>query len=151
MPSLSHPHCLYFGVMFYVAGAHKISDDVAKLKNDIIDGRLPCSKEQAIRLAAIQSPRFVILWKKYTDFRCKNDISEFGDHEQDKFTAEYFKEYPLLPKNMTKDEVTCTDLLNEVMAAHASLQGLPSARAELQYIKDVQLMDGYGSDFYVAK
>nr|KAG5712809.1 hypothetical protein BaRGS_007406 [Batillaria attramentaria] len=54
----AHPHCLYFGVMFYVAGAHKISDDVARshyylqLKNDIIDGRLPCSKEQAIRLAA---------------------------------------------------------------------------------------------------
>ncbi|KAK7104149.1 hypothetical protein V1264_018912 [Littorina saxatilis] len=54
----SHPHCLYFGVMFYVAGAHRISDDVARyhyylqLKNDIVDGRLPCSVEQAVRLAA---------------------------------------------------------------------------------------------------
>lgn len=24
--------------------------------------------------------------------------AEFGDHEQDKFTAENFKDYPLLPK-----------------------------------------------------
>nr|KAG5687314.1 hypothetical protein BaRGS_011720 [Batillaria attramentaria] len=54
MPSLSHPHCLYFGVMFYVAGPTYY----LQLKNDIIDGRLPCSKEQAIRLAAIQSPRW---------------------------------------------------------------------------------------------
>lgn len=52
---------------------------------------------------------------------------------------------------MTKDETTYSDLLNEVFAAHANLQGLPAARAELQYIKDVQLMDSYGCDFYVAK
>lgn len=52
---------------------------------------------------------------------------------------------------MTKDDATYTDLLGEVMAAHASLQGLPSARAEIQYIKDVLLMDGYGCDYYVAK
>ena len=54
-------------------------------------------------------------------------------------------------QNMTKDETTYSDLLNEVFAAHANLQGLPAARAELQYIKDVQLMDSYGCDFYVAK
>ena len=52
---------------------------------------------------------------------------------------------------MTKDESTYADLLSEVFGAHSSLQGLPAARAELQYIKDVQLMDGYGCDFYVAK
>ena len=54
-------------------------------------------------------------------------------------------------QNMTKDESTYSELLNEVFAAHANLQGVPAARAELQYIKDVQLMDGYGCDFYVAK
>lgn len=54
-------------------------------------------------------------------------------------------------QNMTKDEGTLGDLLNEVFAAHASLQGVPAAQAELQYIKDVQLMDGYGCEFYVAK
>lgn len=58
---------------------------------------------------------------------------------------------PLFWQNMTKDETTYADLLHEVFSAHASLQGLPAARAELQYIKDVQLMDGYGCDFYVAK
>ena len=26
----NHCHCLYFGVMFYVLGAHKISDEVAR-------------------------------------------------------------------------------------------------------------------------
>ena len=52
---------------------------------------------------------------------------------------------------MTKDESAYGELLNEVFAAHANLQSLPAARAELQYIKDVLLMDGYGCDFYVAK
>lgn len=52
---------------------------------------------------------------------------------------------------MTKDEATHMDLLNEVMAAHATLQGVTTSRAELQYIKDVLLMDGYGCDYYVAK
>ena len=54
-------------------------------------------------------------------------------------------------QNMTKDDATYADLLNEVFAAHSSLQGVPAARAELQYIKEVQLMDGYGCDFYLAK
>lgn len=135
----SHPHCLYFGVMFYVAGAHRISDDIARyhyylqLKNDIVDGRLPCAVEQAIRLAAFSLQ------------------AECGDHDQEKCTAEYFKDYPLLPKTMTKDETTYSELLSEVFASHAKLQGLAGARAELQYIKDVQLMDGYGCEFYVAK
>ena len=52
---------------------------------------------------------------------------------------------------MTKDENTTYDLLAEVFAVHSNLQGLPDGRAVLQYIKDVQLMDGYGCEFYVAK
>ncbi|GFR60099.1 tyrosine-protein phosphatase non-receptor type, partial [Elysia marginata] len=132
----NHCHCLYFGVMFYVLGAHKISDEVARyhyylqLKNDIIDGRLPCSSEQAIRLAAYSLQ------------------AEFGDYEPDKYAAE---DYLLFPKTMMKDETITAELFSEAVAGHASLQGVPPIRAELQYVKEVQVMDGYGAEYYSAK
>ncbi|XP_012940098.1 tyrosine-protein phosphatase non-receptor type 21 [Aplysia californica] len=132
----SHSHCLYFGVMFYVIGAHKIPDEVARyhyylqLKNDVMDGRLPCSVEQAIRLAAYSLQ------------------AEFGDYEPEKYSAE---EYLLFPKTMMKDENTAAELLAEAIAGHESLKGVPPVRAELQYVKEVQMMDGYGAEYYSAK
>ncbi|XP_059161044.1 tyrosine-protein phosphatase non-receptor type 21-like isoform X2 [Physella acuta] len=132
----SHSHCLYFGVMFYIIGAHKIPDEVARyhyylqLKNDVIDGRLPCSSEQAIRLAAYSLQ------------------AEFGDYEPDKYSVQ---DYLLFPKTMMKDEAVAAELLSEAIAGHASLQGVPPVRAELQYVKEVQMMDGYGAEYYSAK
>lgn len=132
----NHCHCLYFGVMFYVLGAHKILDEVARyhyylqLKNDIIDGRLPCSAEQAIRLAAYSLQ------------------AEFGDYEPGKYAAE---DYLLFPKTMMKDETITAELFSEAVSGHASLQGVPPIRAELQYVKEVQVMDGYGAEYYSAK
>ncbi|CAL1539436.1 unnamed protein product, partial [Lymnaea stagnalis] len=132
----SHSHCLYFGVMFYIIGAHKIPDETARyhyylqLKNDLIDGRLPCSSDQAIRLAAYSLQ------------------AEFGDYEPEKYSVQ---DYLLFPKTMMKDEAVANELLSEAIAGHISLQGVPPVRAELQYVKEVQMMDGYGAEYYSAK
>ncbi|KAK6182292.1 hypothetical protein SNE40_010006 [Patella caerulea] len=134
-----HPPCLYFGVQFYVASAHRIPDEVARfhyylqLKNDIIDGRLPCSVEQAVRLAALSLQ------------------AEFGDCEYDKQNPAYFKDHPLLPKSMTKDESTFMELLSDVINGHYRLHGVHGIKAEIQYIKEVQQMDGFGTEYYIAK
>ncbi|XP_041353223.1 tyrosine-protein phosphatase non-receptor type 21-like [Gigantopelta aegis] len=135
-----HPPCLYFGIMFYVLGAHKIPDENARyhyylqLKNDIIDGRIPATVEQAIRLAAYSLQ------------------AECGDHDLESQTVEYFRDnYVLLPKSMTKNEVTQLELLVEVINAYSSLQSCHPVKAEIQYIKEVQLMDGYGMEYYNAK
>lgn len=52
---------------------------------------------------------------------------------------------------MMKDEAVAAELLSEAIAGHASLQGVPPVRAELQYVKEVQMMDGYGAEYYSAK
>ncbi|KAH9507233.1 Tyrosine-protein phosphatase non-receptor type 21 [Bulinus truncatus] len=132
----NHCHCLYFGVMFYVMGAHKIPDDAARyhyylqLKNDVIDGRLPCSSDQAIRLAAYSLQ------------------AEFGDYEPEKYSIQNLQ---LFPKTMMKDESVAAEFLSEAMSGHASLQGVPPVRAELQYVKEIQMMDGYSVEYYSAK
>lgn len=52
---------------------------------------------------------------------------------------------------MTKDEATLLELTKEILKVHSSLQGVPVAKAEIQYIKEVQLLDGYGMEYYLAK
>ncbi|WAR19251.1 PTN21-like protein [Mya arenaria] len=96
---------LYFGVIFYIANAHKIVDDVARyqyylqLKSDIVDGRLPLTVDQ----------------------------------------------------NLTRDSQIVQELMNEVLQVYMSLHGLPPVKAEIHYMKEIQMMDGYGMEYYVAK
>ena len=52
---------------------------------------------------------------------------------------------------MMTDEAVSAELLSEAIAGHESLKGVPPVRAELQYVKEVQMMDGYGAEFYNAK
>lgn len=130
---------LYFGVMFYIANAHKIVDDVARyqyylqLKNDIVDGRLPLTVDQVIRLAAFSLQ------------------VEFSDHEYDRTISDYFTDNMVFPKNLTKDDNIMSELMNEVLQVYISLQGVHPVKAEIQYMKEIQMMDGYGMEYYVAK
>ena len=57
----------------------------------------------------------------------------------------------LFIQTMMKDEAITAELFSEAVAGHASLQGVPPIRAELQYVKEVQVMDGYGAEYYSAK
>ncbi|XP_060590251.1 tyrosine-protein phosphatase non-receptor type 21-like [Ruditapes philippinarum] len=130
---------LYFGVIFYIASAHKIVDDVARyqyylqLKNDIVDGRLPLTVDQVIRLAAYSLQ------------------VEFNDYESEKPAADYFTDNMVFPKNLTKDENILQELQHEVVQVYMGLQGVHPVKAEIQYMKEIQMMDGYGMEYYIAK
>ena len=52
---------------------------------------------------------------------------------------------------MTTDDRALADLTLEIVSTHHSLQGLPPAVAELQYIVEAQKLDGYGVEYYPAK
>ena len=41
--------------------------------------------------------------------------------------------------------------MNEVLQVYVSLQGVHPVKAEIQYMKEIQMMDGYGMEYYVAK
>ncbi|XP_052058898.1 tyrosine-protein phosphatase non-receptor type 21-like isoform X1 [Mytilus californianus] len=130
---------LYFGVMFYIPGAHKLADEVARfqyflqLKNDIVDGRIPLSVDQAVRLSALSLQ------------------AEFDDYQEDKNAQDYFKDNALFPKTMCKDETTVTEMMHEALNCYINLHGVHHVKAEINYIKDIQMMDGYGMDYYAAK
>ena len=52
---------------------------------------------------------------------------------------------------MTTDDRTLANLTLEIVSTHHSLQGLPPAIAELQYIIEAQKLEGYGVEYYSAK
>lgn len=130
---------LYFGVMFYVNGAHKIEDNRVRynyflqLKSDVMDNRISCSTEQAVRLAAL-----------YLQV-------DLGQYDPEQHSLDYLKELQILPKSMTKDENTMIELLKEVVQCYQNLAGLPPFIAVVYYIKHVQMFDGYGMEYYAAK
>lgn len=131
---------LYLGVIFYVTDVSLLEDEVTRyhyflqLKMDVVEGRLRCNYEQAIVLASYSLQ------------------AEFGDHDQEKHTAEYLKDFPLLPKPMVSQfEDRLGALTDAVVTQHASLKGIPQQLSEIYYIVGAQQLDGYGQDCFLAK
>ena len=52
---------------------------------------------------------------------------------------------------MTRDPSILQEVKNEILAVYSSLQGMPQVKAEIQYMKEIQMMDGYGMEYYTAK
>ena len=131
---------LFLGVIFYVTDVSLLEDEVTRyhyflqLKMDVVEGRLRCNHEQAIVLASYSLQ------------------AEFGDHDQEKHTAEYLKEFPLLPKPMMAQfEDRIGALTDAVVMQHASLAGIAQQLAEIYYIVGAQQLEGYGQECFLAK
>jgi len=131
---------LYLGVIFYVTDVSLLEDEVTRyhyflqLKMDVVEGRLRCNYEQAIVLASYSLQ------------------AEFGDHDQEKHTAEYLKDFPLLPKPMISQfEDRLGALTDAVVTQHSSLAGIAQQLAEIYYIVGAQQLEGYGQECFLAK
>ena len=131
---------LYLGVIFYVTDVSLLEDEITRyhyflqLKMDVVEGRLRCNYEQAIVLASYSLQ------------------AEFGDHDPEKHTAEYLKDFPLLPKPMIDQfEDSLGALTDAVVTQHASLAGIAQQLAEIYYIVGAQQLDGYGQECFLAK
>ena len=131
---------LFLGVIFYVTDVSLLEDEVTRyhyflqLKMDVVEGRLRCNHEQAIVLASYSLQ------------------AEFGDHDPEKHTAEYLKEFPLLPKPMVDQfEDRLGALTDAVVMQHASLAGIAQQLAEIYYIVGAQQLEGYGQECFLAK
>jgi len=131
---------LYLGVIFYVTDVSLLEDEVTRyhyflqLKMDVVEGRLRCNYEQAIVLASYSLQ------------------AEFGDHDPEKHTAEYLKDFPLLPKPMISQfDDRLSTLTDAIITQHASLTGIAQQLAEVYYIVGAQQLDGYGQECFLAK
>ena len=111
---------LFLGVIFYVTDVSLLEDEITRyhyflqLKMDVVEGRLRCNHEQAIVLASYSLQ------------------AEFGDHDPEKHTAEYLKDFPLLPKPMVDQfEDRMGALTDAVVMQHSSLAGIAQQLAEV--------------------
>lgn len=52
---------------------------------------------------------------------------------------------------MCRDEGAVGEMMQEVLNSYNNLQGIHPVKAEMQYIKEIQMMDGYGMEYYTAK
>ncbi|XP_071439695.1 tyrosine-protein phosphatase non-receptor type 14 [Hetaerina americana] len=141
--------CLYLRVMYYVSGVSLLTDEMTRyhyflqLKMDVIEGRMSVSPKQAVILASYSMQ------------------AEFGNHDPERHTAEYLKDFVLFPKHLTEcgddGELnagwgTALETLTEaVICQHALLVGLPQGTAEEYYILIAQSQDGYGQETFLAK
>ncbi|RXM98878.1 Tyrosine-protein phosphatase non-receptor type 14 [Acipenser ruthenus] len=126
---------LFFGVMFYVPNVSRLEQEVTRyqyylqVKKEILDGRLPFSVEQGIRLAGLAVQVYTLTFtRRYAHI----------------ITSSYNTKW-------TQDEDVLEDLTQKVAREHKSHCGMPPAEAELLYIKEVEQLEGFGQESFSAK
>lgn len=130
-------YTLYLRIMYYVSGINLLTDEITRyhyflqLKSDVIEGRIKCNTEQAVLLASYSMQ------------------AEFGNHDVEKHTPEYLKEFVLFPKHIVNGHQL--ELTEAVICQHAALAGLPQGTAEEYYILAAQQLEGYGLEMFTAK
>ncbi|KAK3871834.1 hypothetical protein Pcinc_023038 [Petrolisthes cinctipes] len=129
---------LALAVLYYIHDVSLLQDDVTRshyflqVKQDVLEGKLRCNHEKAVLLASYSLQ------------------AEFGDHQPDRHTAEYLKDFMLFPKQIG-GESEVGALVEAVVWQYSSLQSLAQALAETYYILEAQQLDGYGQETFMAR
>ncbi|XP_041927588.1 tyrosine-protein phosphatase non-receptor type 21 isoform X1 [Alosa sapidissima] len=129
---------VYFGVVFYVPTVSQLQQEITRyqyylqLKKDILEGRIPCSIEQAIRLAGLAVQ------------------ADFGDYNRYE-SQEFLQKFVLFPIGWIQDERVLEEATQKVAMLYQNYRGLPAPEAELLYMQEVEKMEGYGQETYQAK
>ncbi|XP_061090132.1 tyrosine-protein phosphatase non-receptor type 21 isoform X2 [Conger conger] len=129
---------VYFGVVFYVPSVSQLQQEITRyqyylqLKKDILEGRIPCSIEQAIRLAALA---------------VQADFGDFNRYE----SQEFLQKFVLFPIGWIQDERVLEEATQKVALLYQKYRGLPVPEAEMLYMQEVEKMEGYGQESYQAK
>uniref|UniRef100_A0A4W3IJR6 Tyrosine-protein phosphatase non-receptor type n=1 Tax=Callorhinchus milii TaxID=7868 RepID=A0A4W3IJR6_CALMI len=133
---------LFFGVMFYVPTVSRLQQEVTRyqyylqVKKDVLDRRLPCMLEQSIRLAGLA---------------VQADFGDYGQYE----SQDFLREYVLFP--MVSVFFVCVGPFgNSTLSCKECCElqfwlGMPPAKAELLYIKQVEQLEGFGQESFPAK
>lgn len=130
---------LYLRVMYFITNVSFIKDEMTRyhfflqLKMDVIEGRILCDADQAVLLASYSMQ------------------AEFGDHDLEKHTSEYLKDFQLFPKQLIAIQGRLESLTEAVICQHLALAGLPQGTAEEYYIIAAQQLEGYGQEKFLAK
>ncbi|XP_062863723.1 tyrosine-protein phosphatase non-receptor type 21 isoform X2 [Trichomycterus rosablanca] len=133
-----HEPTVYFGVVFYVPTISQLQQEITRyqyylqLKKDILEGRIPCSIEQAIRLAGLA---------------VQADFGDFNRYD----SQDFLQKYVLFPIDWIQDERVVEEATQKVAMLYQSYRGMPIPEAEMLYMQEVEKMDGYGQESFQAK
>uniref|UniRef100_A0A8C3AUT8 Tyrosine-protein phosphatase non-receptor type n=1 Tax=Cyclopterus lumpus TaxID=8103 RepID=A0A8C3AUT8_CYCLU len=126
---------VYFGVVFYLPSVTQLQQEITRyqyylqLKKDVLEGRISCSLEQAIRLASLA---------------VQADFGDFNRYD----SQDFLQKFALFPIDWIQDERVLEEATQKV-ALH--YQGLSAPEAEMLYMQEVEKMEGYGQESYQAK
>ncbi|KAF5909608.1 tyrosine-protein phosphatase non-receptor type 21 isoform X2, partial [Clarias magur] len=129
---------VYFGVIFYVPTVSQLQQEITRyqyylqLKKDVLEGRIPCSIEQAIRLAGLA---------------VQADFGDFSRYD----SQDFLQKFVLLPMEWIQDERVVEEATQKVALLYQSYRGMPVPEAEVLYIQEVEKMEGYGQESFHAK
>lgn len=129
---------VYFGVIFYVPTVSQLQQEITRyqyylqLKKDVLEGRVPCSIEQAIRLAGLA---------------VQADFGDFNRYD----SQEFLQKFVLFPMEWIQDERVVEEATQKVALLYQSYRGMPVPEAELLYMQEVERMEGYGQESFQAK
>ncbi|XP_053331303.1 tyrosine-protein phosphatase non-receptor type 21 isoform X2 [Spea bombifrons] len=129
---------VYFGVVYYVPSVSQLQQEITRyqyylqLKKDILEGKVPCTLEQAVQLAALAVQ------------------ADFGDYDQYE-SQDFLQRYALFPVGWIQDEKTLEEATQNVALLHQKLRGLLPSEAEMLYMQEIERLDNYGEESYPAK
>ncbi|XP_063295860.1 tyrosine-protein phosphatase non-receptor type 21 isoform X1 [Pelobates fuscus] len=129
---------VYFGVVYYVPSVSQLQQEITRyqyylqLKKDVLEGKIPCTLDQAIHLAGLAVQ------------------ADFGDYDQYE-SQDFLQRYALFPVAWLQDEKTLEESTQNVALLHQKLRGLSPSEAELLYMQEIERLECYGEESYPAK
>uniref|UniRef100_A0A8C9Z7T3 protein-tyrosine-phosphatase n=1 Tax=Sander lucioperca TaxID=283035 RepID=A0A8C9Z7T3_SANLU len=129
---------VYFGVVFYIPSVTQLQQEITRyqyylqLKKDVLEGRISCSLEQAIRLASLA---------------VQADFGDFNRYD----SQEFLQKFALFPIDWIQDERVLEEATQKVALHYQSFRGLSAPEAEMLYMQEVEKMEGYGQESHQAK